>query len=65
VRAYRGTNVESDTNLLIIKFSLKLRRIKKKVSNLESQNISKKPQKQMIRREFVIELSNKFEALSF
>ncbi|KAK2720591.1 hypothetical protein QYM36_004466 [Artemia franciscana] len=65
VRAYRGADVESNHNLLIIKFSLELKRIKKKVSNPEPQYGLDKLHKQTNWQEVVIEPSNKLKALNF
>ncbi|XP_065568786.1 uncharacterized protein LOC136032404 [Artemia franciscana] len=63
VRAYRGADVGSDHNMLVTKFSLKLKRNEKKAPNSEPQFDSDKLLDRTTRHEFVTELSNKFEAL--
>ena len=63
VRAYRGVDIGSDQNLLVTKFSLKLKRNEKKAPNSETQFDSDKLQDKTTRHKFVTKLCNKFKAL--
>ena len=64
VRSYRGADVGSDHSLMMAKFKIKLRRNTKKTPRPDPLFDSDKLLNKTLKHDFVVELSNRFQALS-